>query len=286
VFQDLLVGSDAGLSVRQPVQLGNLLQAAGRSGFPVRVAIIARSDNLGAVTALWRWPQTYARFLRIELAPAYQQRLLVVIPNAFGFNWPGHSSGPSYAVLSRISIKPGGSGLLGAAQNAVRALAAAAKLGQSEQTRGGPGPALGASRSDGSASGRGDLVIVDERSRDGRAAAGGSLRGLPSPGSQIDGASCAGRSPVNLRATASSGRAGKRHARGDAPVDDPSFLKLPHPDDFATMRERDDHPTTCRRSKPYVTARSLHADVGLRSPRIRETMGGGSRRGSVRAAAR
>ncbi len=202
VFQDLFVGSDAGLSVRQQVQLGNLLQAAGRTGVPVRVAIIARTDDLGAVTALWRRPQTRARCPGIELALAYQQRLLVVMPNGFGINWPGHSSAPSYAVLSRISITPGGSGLLRAAQNAVRALATAAgvKLGQSEPTRGGPRPALGASRSDGSASGRGDLVIVDERSRDARAAAGGSLRALLLPGSRSGGASCAGRRhPLHLR---------------------------------------------------------------------------------------
>ncbi len=133
VFQNLFVGSDAGLSVAEQVQLGGLLQAAGRAGFPVRVAIIARSDDLGAVTALWHEPRAYARFLGIELSLAYKQRLLVVMPNGFGFNWPGHSTTSAYRWLAKIPIKPGPNGLIGAAQAAVRALAAAGgvRIGQS-----------------------------------------------------------------------------------------------------------------------------------------------------------
>ena len=60
------------------------------------MAIIASPYDLGAVTALWRKPRAYARFLGIELSLAYKQRLLVVMPNGFGFNWPGHSSASAY----------------------------------------------------------------------------------------------------------------------------------------------------------------------------------------------
>ena len=63
VYQDLFAGSDAGLSVQQQVQLGDLLKAAAREGFPVRVAIIASPFDLGSVTELWRQPREYARFL-------------------------------------------------------------------------------------------------------------------------------------------------------------------------------------------------------------------------------
>jgi cytochrome oxidase Cu insertion factor (SCO1/SenC/PrrC family)/thiol-disulfide isomerase/thioredoxin len=124
VFQNLFVGSDAGLSVRQQAQFGGLLQNAAGAGFPIRVAIIASRSDLGAVTALWGAPRSYARFLGIELSLAYTQRLLVVMPNGFGFNWPGHSSAAAYALLARIPIRSGGSGLLAAAQSAVRGLAA------------------------------------------------------------------------------------------------------------------------------------------------------------------
>jgi cytochrome oxidase Cu insertion factor (SCO1/SenC/PrrC family)/thiol-disulfide isomerase/thioredoxin len=132
VSQNLFVAADAGLSVKQQVQLGNVLQTAGRSGFPVRVAIIAHRDDLGAVTALWGQPRAYARFLGQELSLAYQQRLLVVMPSGFGFNWPGHSAGPAFRTLAKLAIRPGGSGLLSASQAAVQRLAAASgvKLGK------------------------------------------------------------------------------------------------------------------------------------------------------------
>ena len=124
VFQNLFVGSDAGVSVTQQAQFGGLLTDAARAGFPIRVAIIANRFDLGAVTALWQKPQAYARFLGLELSLSYKQRLLVVMPNGFGFNWPGHGSVPAYRVLGKIPIGAGGTGLLNAAQTGVRSLAA------------------------------------------------------------------------------------------------------------------------------------------------------------------
>ena len=53
VYQPLFLGADAGVSVKQQVQLGGMLQAASRAGFPVRVAIISSRYDLGAITALW-----------------------------------------------------------------------------------------------------------------------------------------------------------------------------------------------------------------------------------------
>jgi cytochrome oxidase Cu insertion factor (SCO1/SenC/PrrC family)/thiol-disulfide isomerase/thioredoxin len=122
VYQDLFTGS-AGISVRQQLQFSALLKAAARAGFPVRVAIIASPTDLGAVTSLWRNPRAYAKFLGLELSLAYKQRLLVVMPNGFGFSWPKHSAAPAYELLRRISIGSGANGLLGAAQTAVQQLA-------------------------------------------------------------------------------------------------------------------------------------------------------------------
>jgi cytochrome oxidase Cu insertion factor (SCO1/SenC/PrrC family)/thiol-disulfide isomerase/thioredoxin len=126
VYQPLFLEGDSGISVKQQVQLGDLLQAASRKGFPIRVAIVASRFDLGAVTELWRQPQTYARYLGLELALAYKGRLLVVMPNGFGFNWPGHSAAAAYRTLSRVTIGSGGAGLARAAQVAVQSLAAAA----------------------------------------------------------------------------------------------------------------------------------------------------------------
>ena len=125
VYQSLFVAADSNISIAQQVELGDLLTSASRDGFTIRVAIIATPADLGAITQLWRKPASYARFLGIELSLAYSQRLLVVMPDGFGFNWQGHSAGAAYQVLGKIAIKPGGAGLATSAETAVRALAAA-----------------------------------------------------------------------------------------------------------------------------------------------------------------
>ncbi len=124
VYQPLFLAADAGISVHEQVKLGDLLHAAGGRGFPIRVAIIATRTDLGAVTGLWREPRAYAHFLGLELSLTYKGRLLVVMPNGFGFNWPGHSSAAAYRTLRSVAIQPGGRGLAAATQTGVGSLAA------------------------------------------------------------------------------------------------------------------------------------------------------------------
>jgi len=125
VYQNLFVAADANMSIPQQVTLEDLLTDAARGGFPIRVAVIAEQDDLGAITALWGKPTAYARFLGIELSLAYTQRLLVVMPDGFGFYWQGHQTAAADRVLARLSVAAGGNGLATAAETAVRALAAA-----------------------------------------------------------------------------------------------------------------------------------------------------------------
>ena len=61
----------------------------------------------------------------------------MVMPNGFGFNWPGHSASAAYVTLSRITIRPGGRGLADAAQAAVTSLARGAGV---KLARGQPAP--------------------------------------------------------------------------------------------------------------------------------------------------
>ena len=125
VYQNLFVAGDSNISIAQQVELGDLLTSASGSGFTIRVAVIATPADLGAITQLWGKPASYASFLGIELSLAYSQRLLVVMPDGFGFNWQGHSTAAAYQVLGKIAIKPGGTGLATSAETAVRALASA-----------------------------------------------------------------------------------------------------------------------------------------------------------------
>ncbi|HEX3616949.1 MAG TPA: redoxin domain-containing protein [Solirubrobacteraceae bacterium] len=133
VYQPLFLAADSGISVSEQVQLGNLIHQADKAGFPVRVAIIAKRDDLGAVTELWQRPQAYARFLGIELSLAYKGRLLVVMPNGLGFNWPGHSTTASYSILDHVRTG-GGAQLSRATQQAITNLAAAAGVHLSHGT--------------------------------------------------------------------------------------------------------------------------------------------------------
>ncbi len=119
---------DAKFPAKQQAQFAGLVEAANRAGFKIRVALISSSYDMGSVTALYRKPRTYARFLGEELSFLYKQRLLVVMPNGFGFNWPEHQTKPAYAVLDTIQIKPGSTGLLDAAQTAVQRLTSSAGI--------------------------------------------------------------------------------------------------------------------------------------------------------------
>ena len=106
--------------------LRRTVAGANRSGFRIRVAIIGSAYDLGAVPSLWKKPRTYARFLGQELVFLYKQRLLVVMPDGFGFSWPRHDVRSAYALLDTIPIDRTGAGLVAAAQTATTRLAAAA----------------------------------------------------------------------------------------------------------------------------------------------------------------
>jgi hypothetical protein len=109
----------------QQQELIAIVQAANRAGFAIRVATIATEYDLGSITELWRNPRVYVRFLGLELGSVYKQRLLVVMPNGFGFYSPGHATASAYRLLAVVRIAPGDGTLPSAAQAAVRKLAAA-----------------------------------------------------------------------------------------------------------------------------------------------------------------
>jgi hypothetical protein len=123
--QQVFLPFDAKLPTAKQQQLVALVTAANRAGYAIRVALIWSSYDLGSITGLWRKPRIYARFLGAELGYVYKQRLLIVMPNGFGFNRPQHTASAEYALLAKITIAPGPVGLVDAADTAVRRLAAA-----------------------------------------------------------------------------------------------------------------------------------------------------------------
>jgi hypothetical protein len=111
---------------RETDELQALLAAADRAGFPIRVALIDSPQDLGTVTALWRQPLEYSRYLGTELSLSFGGQVAVVMPNGIGID-PGTitPTAAERAVAARLPAPGGGAALVGAAIEAVQRLAAA-----------------------------------------------------------------------------------------------------------------------------------------------------------------
>ena len=126
---DYLLGQQVflpfGVNISPPLaeQLTALTSDAAKRGYPIRVAVIAKPLDLGAVTPLWGRPQEYARFLAAEIAFAYRGRLLVVMPQGLGFHSTKHTRAEARA-LTGVPISDGANGLISTAITAVKRLAA------------------------------------------------------------------------------------------------------------------------------------------------------------------
>lgn len=123
--QTMFMPADTNANSAQQAQLASLLHRARDAGFPIRVALIYSDYDLGSVTALWHKPQTYARFLGIELGKVYKGALLIVMPNGYGVNLPGHSTASAYRRLDQLPGSPLDGAPLASTEAAVVAIAAA-----------------------------------------------------------------------------------------------------------------------------------------------------------------
>jgi hypothetical protein len=126
VSQNAFVPWDASLKPGEQARLEAVLTAAGRAGYPIRVALIASASDLGSVTALWREPQNYAHFLWQELSFAVHAPVLVVMPGGFGLYTGRSPTAGEQAALARTRPAATGAGLAMVAVTAVQNLAAAA----------------------------------------------------------------------------------------------------------------------------------------------------------------
>lgn len=123
--QSLFLPQDAAVSSTQAAQLQQLINEAPRTGYQIRVALIASATDLGSVTELWRKPQTYAEFLAQELGLAYHGPLLIVMPNGLGLHAPQRLFAPSTHLPAGLRSLIPGANLGAAAITAIRQLAAA-----------------------------------------------------------------------------------------------------------------------------------------------------------------
>jgi hypothetical protein len=123
---NLFPSYDGGMSPGALRALVATIDASKTAGYEIRVAVIAKRDDLGAVTALWAKPRQYARFLGIELGIVYKGPVLIVMPNGIGFYHGKNDPGAQYAALRAIRTSGSGDALAQAAIDSVATLAAKA----------------------------------------------------------------------------------------------------------------------------------------------------------------
>jgi hypothetical protein len=118
---------DGGISPTLQTELAAITAAAQRAGYPLRVAMIDTPADLGSIGALWRAPETYARFLGAELSDVFHGTLLVVMPDGYGIAPVGAGGLPASAPAALAGLtRPGtGDALATATLTAIRRLAAA-----------------------------------------------------------------------------------------------------------------------------------------------------------------
>jgi len=125
ITNQVYIGPEVPISNADRDALTKTVAAANERGYPIRVALIPFTSDLGTAVSLWRHPQDYAKFLGSELAFVYTKPLLIAMPSGFGIY---HRNGPvaqQQRVLARV--RPGTTPAQVAQQTtkAVRALAAA-----------------------------------------------------------------------------------------------------------------------------------------------------------------
>jgi hypothetical protein len=124
IGQKVFYSFDAGIPAANAQRLQTMVANANGAGFPIRVAVIRRNSDLGAAYQLMGKPQEYAQFLGQELLFVYRKRLLIVMPNGFGYVVAGKPAPEEKRKLTGIAA-PGNDGarLADAATFAVQRLA-------------------------------------------------------------------------------------------------------------------------------------------------------------------
>ena len=86
----------------QVQRLDALLRESHQAGFRIRVAVILSPSDLGTAFSLFGKPQKYAAFLGLELSFVYRDRLLVVMPNGYGYTVNADPDPKGTAVLKNL----------------------------------------------------------------------------------------------------------------------------------------------------------------------------------------
>jgi hypothetical protein len=100
--------------------LADMIRAADQKGFKIKVAVIGSRYDLGTAFSLYNKAQNYARFLGLELSFQYHDRLLVVMPNGYGYSIAGKPDPAAIRVVK--DLPPPGKNATKQVQGATQAI--------------------------------------------------------------------------------------------------------------------------------------------------------------------
>jgi hypothetical protein len=102
LVQNVFLPFNAKIDQNEVQRLNALLRESQKADFPIRVALILSPSDLGTAFSLLGKPQKYAAFLGLELSFVYRERLLVVMPNGYGYTVNADPDPKASAVLRKL----------------------------------------------------------------------------------------------------------------------------------------------------------------------------------------
>src|SRR5262249_3953503 len=137
--EKVFVGPEVPVSKSKLDALNKTVEAANAKGYPIRVAVIAFTGDLGTAVSLWGKPQDYSRFLGSEIAFVYPKRLLVAMPAGFGVYKQHESTDTEQQALEGLKAGKTPDALVQSTTRAVRKLAASGGVQVPDYSSGGGG---------------------------------------------------------------------------------------------------------------------------------------------------
>jgi len=137
ITNQVYIGPEVPISNADRDALTKTVAAANERGYPIRVALIPFTSDLGTAVSLWGHPQDYAKFLGSELAFAYTKRVLIAMPSGFGIYHRNRPVAKEQRALARVPPGKTPAAVAQQTTKAVRALAASEGIALPVETGGG-----------------------------------------------------------------------------------------------------------------------------------------------------
>jgi hypothetical protein len=103
LVQSIFLPFNAKVDPEVTERLSDTIRAADEANFRIKVAVIGTRYDLGTAFSLYNRAQRYAEFLGLELSFQYRDRLLVVMPNGYGYSINGK---PEPAGIKEVQALP------------------------------------------------------------------------------------------------------------------------------------------------------------------------------------